>query len=541
LEIYTALIDALIGSVYKAVEQSPSIEVTNGMLPMVTLIEAKEHGGLERALGAALLNQAAAGAADPATYASYYSRLNNETNALDRFRAHGNAEHNRWLREALVGPDVRQVLIWREILQKIVATNDPQGVSGTAWFNAATKRLNRISEVEMRIGGRVTEVLAEQDAAIVSRLWMLASLGGLAILSAIALAAYAGTSAARGLRIVARVIEGLASGDTRVEQTKRRDEVGNILTDLKSLGDRLAASANAADSVSKGYLSGEIPIASDMDRLGNALQVMQHTLNDMAQQTSSMITELTMQSEMLTDMAGEVAHGASEQSRATQSAAAAVEEMNATMRVSSDNASETNEIAAKAADKARGSGVAVARAADAMKKITERIGVVMEIARQTDLLALNAAVEAARAGEHGRGFSVVAQEVRKLAENSGKAAEEIEQLVRQTVDESNNAKQKIDAMLPDILRTSELVAEIVAAMSEQEQGIGQISNALNSLSMANAKSENMGRYSADAAKEVQSIVVRLQEMQGFYKTDEVPMSERISTADNEANAALRAA
>src|SRR5690606_35962428 len=124
------------------------------------------------------------------------------------------------------------------------------------------------------------------------------------------------------------------------------------------------------------------------------------------------------------------------------------------------------------------SGSAVTRAVDAMRTIAEKISIVQEIARQTDLLALNAAVEAARAGEHGKGFAVVASEVRKLAERSQSAATEISQMSGDTVKAAAEAGDMPGRLVPDTRKTAELVAEISAACHEQDIGASQINEAI---------------------------------------------------------------
>ncbi|WP_231750158.1 methyl-accepting chemotaxis protein, partial [Blastomonas sp. CCH1-A6] len=149
---------------------------------------------------------------------------------------------------------------------------------------------------------------------------------------------------------------------------------------------------------------------------------------------------------------------------------ASMEEMAANIKQNADNAAQTEKIARQSAQDADVSGQAVNRAVGAMQMIAEKISIVQEIARQTDLLALNAAVEAARAGEHGRGFAVVASEVRKLAERSQGAAAEISQVSSETVKAAAEAGDMLGKLVPDIRRTAELVSEISAACREQDIG-----------------------------------------------------------------------
>lgn len=172
---------------------------------------------------------------------------------------------------------------------------------------------------------------------------------------------------------------------------------------------------------------------------------------------------------------------ARQQAGALEQASSAMEEMTANIRQTADKAARMERLAGAASAGADESGRAVQRSVEAMRIIAEKIKVVQEIARQTDLLALNAAIEAARAGQNGKGFAVVASEVRKLAERAGAAATEMEYLTSEAVDTAEDGGRRLSKLVPDIQQTSVLVAEISAACREQTLGADQINDVIHQL------------------------------------------------------------
>jgi len=344
------------------------------------------------------------------------------------------------------------------------------------------------------------------------------TLAALAI--AVAFALWIALGISSGLSRLMSVANAVAIGDLdqRVD-IKSNDEIKDLVTVFNTMTDNLKVTAALADEVANGDLTVQPKPLSDKDTLGLALQSMVERLRGVVADALSAADNVSAGSQELSATSEQMSQGATEQAAAAEQASASMEEMAANIKQNADNAAQTEKISRQSAKDAENSGEAVNRAVDAMRTIAEKIGIVQEIARQTDLLALNAAVEAARAGEHGKGFAVVASEVRKLAERSQTAAAEISSVSGDTVKAAQEAGDMLQRLVPDIRKTAELVSEISAACREQDVGSSQINEAIQQLDKVTQQNAGASEQMSATSEELAAQAEELQTSIAFFRTD----------------------
>lgn len=388
-------------------------------------------------------------------------------------------------------------------------------------------------------------------------------MAGIALLLGVIISFYIARIVSKPISNIATIAEEISVGDIQHDITvDSKDEIGILAESFRKLIDYMKGLAGAAEQIAANDLTVEVEPKSDKDILGKAFKTMTGNLNTMIRQLGDNATQLVSAANEISSSSEQMSKGAQDQTQQVSQVSTAIEEMTATIVQSSKNAGEATDASKNASETATTGGQIVSDTIQGMQKIAdvvressesitklamsadqigEIIGVIDDIADQTNLLALNAAIEAARAGEQGRGFAVVADEVRKLAERTGKATGEITGMIKgiqqgteeavhsmetgiQEVDKGRELADKAGTSLNEIVsisgRVMDMIQQIATASEEQSTAAEQISKNIENVSSVTKETATGAEQSAAAAEELNRQAEGLKEMVAQFKITE---------------------
>ncbi len=474
---YTPAISKYLNIITYTATLSDDASMTKAISAYENYLQAKERAGLERAMGA---NGFGKGYFSAPVYQKFISLITAQNIFLSRFKKFASDDLIKFNENTLKGQDIDEVNRLRKIAINAGTNGEvSSNISGTYWFKAITKKINKMKQVEDEIANNLKSLTDKIYKNARNVLIIFSAIASLLTVFIVILGNIVIKSITTPIKNVVIGLNELISDnlDYQIQDTDRGDEIGEIARAMETFRDNLISAKQLREEQRKEQEE-KVKHAQKLEKRINSFdKSIEKFMNDV----SLSIETLVMTSEDLEAIAkdGESQAKALVTSSDTASSnvntvASASEELSATIREIASQVATSSNIAHEAVNKANEASEAIKGLQGSSDKIGEVIELIKDIAEQTNLLALNATIEAARAGDAGKGFAVVAAEVKALAAQTGQATGEIEAQVTATQESTKNTVNAIEEVSNTIAKMDEISTSIAAAMEEQSIAIEEI-------------------------------------------------------------------
>jgi len=457
---YTTMNASFLDVVNEVVKSSPSNEVTKELVAYVNFLKSKERAGIERAV---LSGVFAKDAFPKGFFAKFINLVAKQDAYMDGFLSIANKHLREFYKTQMQNPAVAEVQRMRDIAVSH-AFEGGFGIDSVYWFKTITKKINALKAIDDEIANDVTKLISKQEGAVYNT-----AIGGLLSMIFLIVFAYiVRNDIQRNIENLDKFITDMAENKNFSKKVSitSKDEFGkiqkslsNLMTSLRVAINEAKNGANANDNIAKSIVENFSVISNNIEKETNAVELVTKSSNEL-QEMLNETKEESIVTKQKVDEAKEK-----------------IEDAQKVILDTMNQVEHNSQIEHEIADKLN----QLSGEAEQVKSVLSIIG---DIAEQTNLLALNAAIEAARAGEHGRGFAVVADEVRQLAEKTQKSLVEINATISVIVQSILDASGAMNHNIENIEKLLQNSEQVQVEMSEIKENMDSVHEAIDTTNNA---------------------------------------------------------